>query len=364
MAYNRGTNTNPRYVTSERRRLPGLGAVLAVLFLLAPLVAVGWWLSRPKADVGAPAPSLSELDVVCAGRVDGLLPAASLDPAAPGKVAEVMVSEGEAVAAGKPLLRLDAETLNLRVDEANAALAAAEIDIEAAGIEANLHPARVVAQKAAIAGAADRAATAQKLLAEREAAKAFGTVPAGELIAAEAEVRQAKRLETVEKDRLAELTALNPNLKVKAAEAKKAQAQIALKQAEKAVRDCVLTAPSAGVVLRVNVSAGETAVPGGAQPALLFRPDGPLVVRAELEQEFLGRVKPNMRAVVTDDTRADSPTWTGRVQRVGSFVARKRGALFEPGEVNDVRTVECLIVFDGPTGGLLVGQRMRVRIGK
>ncbi len=167
----------------------------------------------------------------------------------------------------------------------------------------------------------------------------------------------------LEKDRLAELTAASPGLRVKAAEAKKTQAQIALKQAEKAVRDCVLTAPSAGVVLRVNVSAGETAMPGSV-PAIIFRPDGPLVVRAELEQEFIGRVKPNMKATVTDDTRADSPTWSGRVQRVGAFVSRRRSILLEPGEVNDVRTVECVIALDGPTDGLLVGQRMRVRIGK
>ncbi len=349
---------------SERRRVPGLGAFSAVVFLLAPLVVVGWWLSRPKGDTGAPTPSLSELDVVCSGRVDGLLPAASLDPATPGKVAELFVSEGQSVAAGKPLLRLDDESLKLRVDEAKAALAASEIDIEAAAIEAKLHPTRVAAQKVAIAGALDRTLTARKLLKEREAAKAFGTVTASELIAAEAEVRQAERLEMVEADRLAELTALNPNLKVRAVESKKTLAQVALEQAEKAVRDCVLVAPSAGVVLRVSVSPGETVVPGGVQPALVFRPDGALVVRAELEQEFLGRVKPNLRAVVTDDTRADSPQWVGRVQRVGSFVARKRAALFEPGEVNDVRTIECVVTFEGSTDGLLVGQRMRVRIGK
>src|SRR4051794_15993451 len=123
------------------QRTPGLGAVLAVLFLLAPIGAIAWWLSRPKGDSGAPTPSLSELDVVCAGRVDGLLPAASLDPTIPGKVVEVFVSEGQMVAAGKPLLRLDDETLKLRVDEAKAALVAAEIDIEAAGAEVKLHPA-------------------------------------------------------------------------------------------------------------------------------------------------------------------------------------------------------------------------------
>jgi multidrug resistance efflux pump len=303
------------------------------------------------------------LDVVCSGRVDGLSPVASLDPAVPGKVAEVMASEGQAVAKGKPLLRLEDEGLQLRVEETKAAIAAADIEIEAAAIDAKQHSARIESQKLAIAAAKDRVTTAQAILAEKNTAKKFGTVTAGEIIAAEAEIRQLERLVTVENDRLAELTAANPQLRVKAAEAKKTQAQIALKQAEKALRDCVLLAPSAGVVLRVNVSAGESSMPG-AVPAITFRPDGPLVVRAELEQEFIGRVKPGMRVTVTDDTRADSPVWNGHVTRVGAFVSRRRNILLEPGEVNDVRTVECVITLDGSTEGLLVGQRMRVRISK
>src|SRR5262245_228599 len=105
---------------SERRRLPGLGAIIVVLFLIAPLVAVGWWLSRTKGDSTAPGPALTELDVVCSGRVDSLAPVASLDPPIPGKVAELMASEGQPVASGKPLLRLDDESLKFRVEEAQA----------------------------------------------------------------------------------------------------------------------------------------------------------------------------------------------------------------------------------------------------
>jgi multidrug resistance efflux pump len=349
---------------SERRRVSGLGAIIAVLFLVVPLVGVGWWLSRTKGDATAPGPPLSELDVVCSGRVDGLSPVASLDPSMPGKVAEVMASEGQPVERGKPLLRLDDETLKFRVEEAKAAIAAADVEIEVATIEVRQRPTRMNAQKAAIAAAKDRVNTAEKFLEEKRTAKQFGTVSGAEILAAEAEVRNYKRLEVIENDKLTELTAANPGLRVRAAEAKKLQAQIALKQAEKAVRDCILTSPSAGMVLRVNVSVGETAAPGGLQPAILFRPDGPLVVRAELEQEFIGRVKPKMRATISDDTRINPPTWNGQVQRVGAFVSRRRSVLFEPGEVNDVRTVECVIAIEGNTDGLLIGQRMRVRIGK
>jgi hypothetical protein len=71
-----------------------------------------------------------------------------------------------------------------------------------------------------------------------------------------------------------------------------------------------------------------------------------------------------MKALVLDDVRSDSPTWTGTVLRLGNWVARKRSVLFDPGEVNDVRTLECIIALDKKPEGLLLGQRMRVRIGK
>ena len=219
-------------------------------------------------------------------------------------------------------------------------------------------------QEAAVTAAGERVAAARKLYDEKKKAQSFNTVTPAELIAAEAEVKQLEQLEGAEKARLDEYKLADPGLRVKAAGAKRTMAQVALRQAEKAVRDCVLVAPTAGVVLRVQTSVGEAVVPGAPPPAVVFRPDGPFVVRAELEQEFLGRVRQGMKATVRDDARADSPTWTGTVTRLGSWVARKRSILLEPGEMNDVRTVECVIALDGDTGGLLVGQRMRVRIGR
>src|SRR5439155_1489103 len=147
-------------------------------------------------------------------------------------------------------------------------------------------------------------------------------------------------------------------------EAKLAAAEVARRQADRAAEDCVLKAPSAGVVLRVQASPGESVAPGTPVSPIVFRPDGPLVVRAELEQEFLGRVRPGMRATVRDEFRPDAPGWTGTVTRVGNWVARKRAVALEPGELGDVRTVECVVALDAPPAELLVGQRVRVRIGR
>jgi multidrug resistance efflux pump len=350
----------------SRRRIPGLGFLIAAAILVLSIAGVAWWLYRPKGSEAAGGPGLADLDVVCLGRVDGLTPVASLEPSIPGKVAEIYVSDGQPVKPGEKLLKLDDEALRLKEEEARAAFEAAEVDVASAALERSLYPFRKAAQEAAVAAAGERVIAAEKLLEEKKKSMMFTTVTSGELMANEAELNQLKHLKTAELSRLEEvksgLAAID--LKVKAAETKRTMAEIARKQATKAVRDCVLLAPTSGVVLRVQTSRGESVLPNGMQPPIIFRPDSPLIVRAELEQEFLGRVKPGMKATLRDDSRADSATWTGTVLRVGNWVARKRTVLLDPGEVNDVRTVECVIAIDGSPDGLLVGQRMRVRIGK
>jgi multidrug resistance efflux pump len=349
-----------------RRRMSIAGVVVVATFLLLSIAGAAWWLYRPRADGAINGAGLADLDVVCLGRVDGLTPIASLEPSVPGKVAEVFVAEGESVQPGRKLLRLDDEALKLKEQEARSALDAAEVEVAGAKLELTLYPFRRSAQEAAVAAAGERVTAAEKLLEEKKKSMMFTTVTAGELVAAEAELNQFRFLKNAEASRLDELKSgvEGLKLKVKAAETKRAIAETTLKQAEKAVRDCTLLAPTSGVVLRVQTSPGESVFPNGMQPPIIFRPDSPLVVRAELEQEFLGRVKRGMKATVRDDSRADSPTWTGTVLRVGNWVARKRTVLLDPGEINDVRTVECVIALDGNPEGLLVGQRMRVRLGK
>jgi multidrug resistance efflux pump len=192
----------------------------------------------------------------------------------------------------------------------------------------------------------------------------FMTGSVAEIAAAESEVAQLRQLAAVEKVRAEDLAGLNPQLRVDAAEARKAAAEVSLKQAEKAVRDCLVTAPENGTVLRVQVSVGESIIPSGMHPAIVFRPDGPLVVRAEIDQEFLGRVLPGMEAKVTDDVRPDAPVWKGKVERIGNWVARRRAIVLEPNEMNDVRTVECVVALEGNPEGMLIGQRVRVRIAR
>jgi len=73
-------------------------------------------------------------------------------------------------------------------------------------------------------------------------------------------------------------------------------------------------------------------------------------------------VKEGQKAEMQDENRVDAKVYTGTVQRLSRWVAQKRSMILDPGELNDVRTVECLIAFDTPPDDLFIGQRMRVRI--
>jgi len=350
-------------MSEEPRRISSLGAGIAFLFVVLSIAGAAWWQNQKSTGTPHTATALPDLDVVCLGRVDALDRTLELAPRIPGIVAEIYIAEGQHIDARKPLLKLDDTQLKLRVGEAQAAINAADIEIEAAKLEAKLHPIRKAAQETAVAAAADRIAVGRRVVEEKKSARSFGTITPAELLVAESEVKQLEQLESIEKTRLEELKLADPTVKVRGAEAKRSALEIALKQAQTSLADCVLLAPCGGTVLRVQTAIGKSVAPGTMQPPIEFCPDGPLVIWAELEQEFLGRVKPGMKATIRDDARSDSPLWTGKVLRIGRVIARKRLLLLEPGEINDVRTVECVIAIDGDTSKLLVGQKMRVRLG-
>jgi hypothetical protein len=95
---------------------------------------------------------------------------------------------------------------------------------------------------------------------------------------------------------------------------------------------------------------------------VVFCPDGQRIIRAEVEQEFARDVAVGQAAAVQDDTTADGPIWHGRVFRVSDWYTRRRSILQEPLQLNDVRTLECLVALDPGQQPLRIGQRVRVTI--
>jgi multidrug resistance efflux pump len=300
--------------------------------------------------------------VVCTGHVDVEHGVTGLTPSQPNRVVAVPAREGEVVAAGTVLLRTDDGPARLGLAAGQAAVDAARAQLALALELPGQHRDRVDQQRAAVEVARQRLSAARHVLARKQRWLKAAQLAAEDVAAAEDQVRELEALETAELGRLSELRRHDPQLDVRRAETDLARAEAGLQQARRDLQDCDLKAPQAGTVLRVLAGIGDLVGGPARQPAVLFCPAGPRLVRAEVEQEFAGRVAAGQPARVEDEFQP-GVTWRGRVTRVSDWYAQRRSIAREGVPVPDVRTVECLIALDPGQPPVRIGQRVRITIG-
>lgn len=78
---------------ADGRRFPKFTTLFGLLLLGGSIGAAAYFYNRKAPEVVPSGPSLSNLDVVCSGRVDSEKLVVSLDPSQPGRVESVFVSE-------------------------------------------------------------------------------------------------------------------------------------------------------------------------------------------------------------------------------------------------------------------------------
>jgi multidrug resistance efflux pump len=168
---------------------------------------------------------------------------------------------------------------------------------------------------------------------------------------------------------LRRMKAMNPQVKVKEAEAAVKQAEAEQAKAQSAVDLCAVKAKTAGTIEQITIGPGTTLGVGTRTPALWLIPAGPRVVRAEVESEFAHRVGPNIegKAVTISDHTNPKLTYGGIVRRPGTTFLAKRG---NPDGFlgGDTRVIEVVVEVPdhAPVGKppLRVGQRVRVNLGQ
>ena len=114
----------------------------------------------PGRTADPPAPPPVRRGVACTGYVEADGGLIHLTPARPGRVESVAVREGDAVAAGATLLRLDDRDARSAVDQADAAMRAAEARLAQADEAVRLRPAQLDALRATAEAADGRAGRA------------------------------------------------------------------------------------------------------------------------------------------------------------------------------------------------------------
>ena len=354
-----------------RRRVTLIGSV--GLLALAASVAIGvggaGWSQSDKASQATSTGSASSAaakangKASCFGYVDVEQGVAPLYPVQPGRVVEVMTKEGAAVEAGAPLFRVDDTLAKLRLSEAKVAVAAAEIHLKQARSLAEQHKNKIEAQQAAIEAARHEVTAAKEQQAK---ARSFFEKNLGgteqDMKAAEAIVHKAEAGVQAREAELAAIKALDPQTAVALAEQELDAKRLDQQKAELGLKECTVVAPVKGTVLRLSVSQGEVLGPSPRMPALIFCPDSPRIIRAEVEQEFADHVAIGQSAAIQDDATV-SGNWTGKVTRLSDWYTHRRSILIEPLQYNDVRTMECIVELTPGQAPLRIGQRVRVMLG-
>ncbi|MGH8158346.1 MAG: efflux RND transporter periplasmic adaptor subunit [Rhodanobacter sp.] len=277
--------------------------------------------SKPAdAPVSATAKPVAAYAAVARGRIDiegGLL---NLSMSREGTLATVAVHEGDHVKQGQLLAALDTEPARLAVDAAQAQLEQAQAQLKLLAVKqaaAKERARRLIAAVAAGAGDGQSADDAREAAAQLDA---------------EQQADQAAQ---------------------DMASQKLAEARYELKQRS-------LLAPFDAEVVHVLAQPGASVSPSSG-PLFTLLPQKPRIVRAELNESFVGVIQPGMHAEVVADSGRGNDQWSAHVLRIGQ-VYGPATLENDPQVRANARTVECVLAFDEPQN-LRIGQRVIVRFG-
>jgi len=149
-------------------------------------------------------------------------------------------------------------------------------------------------------------------------------------------------------------------LNIAEAEARTARANQAI--AEYDIEQRVVRAPADGTILRCDVRPGYgTTSSSNVTRLFVFVPDLPFIVRAEVEEKFVRRIKPGMKAEVVPDAD-ETKSYPATVLSISNYLGPKRLGLDDPKENVDVKTAECILAIGEKD--LILQQRVLVKMLK
>jgi HlyD family secretion protein len=217
---------------------------------------------------------------------------------APGRLAEILVREGDRVAGGAELARLDLDDVAARREQAEAALASARAVL--AEMETGARP-----QELAQARAARNAARQQLADAERDLARATRLREAGAVSEQDLErtrlnrdLKASAHEQALEQLRLVEAGPRSERVEAQRAQVR--QAEAALRGADVALANGVVRAPFPGLVTVRHREPGSVVPPGS--PVLTIMDPDDRWVRIYVSGDLIGDVAVGAPAIVTADT--------------------------------------------------------------
>jgi HlyD family secretion protein len=330
---------------------------IPVIVLLAALGGMIWYLTSR---------SIGDGSFTATGTIEAIQVRISAELG--GRVVDIRVNEGDAVAAGDLLLQLDDTLLQAQRAQAEQAVKAADSALLAAQFNFQLLRAGASAEQIAVAEAvveqarvtADGAQSAYddlpdaaKDTADGKALKLKADQAAAALATAQAQLEQVKA-----GARLEQLQAAEAQMNAAAAQADAARAALAVLDVQ--IGKLSLTAPSAGTVITRSIQPGELGTPGSA--LLVIADLEHLTVTIYVPEDRYGKINLGDSYPVLVDSFPDE-TFTGTVIKIADqFEFTPRNVQTADNRKTTVFAVE--LALDNAGGKLKPGMPVEVNIGK
>jgi multidrug resistance efflux pump len=333
---------------------------LAIAAVLAG--AAWWWLGRQTPAVHAETVVARPNVLVAPGRVEPVHDAVKLAFEAQGRIAEILVDEGDAVHTGQVLARLDDRLAKARVAAAAAGLA----QTRARYLLARRGP-RAEDLAAARAEADAAAAASQHRGAEQARSDQLGKVGALATTVVDADdaaARVAAAQSTAATARYQSLARGTRAEQIEEAAAAIMLAQAELDAAKVALDQTVLVAPTEGVILRRTAEIGALVTLMAPAPVVSMADLRQLEIRAEIDEADVAALVPGQAAYATADAYGER-RFPVRLTRVTRELGRKTVRDDDPRARVDTRVLEVIGQFDGAPGvALPLGLRMEIHVAR
>ncbi len=274
----------------------------------------------------------------------------------PGRVAEMLRDEGDAVRSGELLARLDDEPYRREIDEARAQVAALQARL--ALLKAGYRPEEIAQARALFREREVTLSNAERLYKRQEELYAGKTISIQERDDAEAKFREAEARQKSAREQLNLLEAGYRPQEVEQAKADLSRAEAALSSALLRLEDTRLKAPADGVILTRAQEPGAVLQAGAS--VLTLSLSKPVWVRAYVQEPQLGQVQPGRKVEILTDSRPGRP-YSGQV----GFVSPRAEFTPKNVETTELRTslvYRIRVVVENPDSELRQGMPVSLRL--
>jgi ABC exporter DevB family membrane fusion protein len=328
-----------------------LGVSVMVLFR-------GAVVEREPVAEAASTPSAPRM-VVAPGRVEPVSEEVSIGTELDGKLAAVLIEEGQKVRRGQVIATLVNGEFAARVRSAEAAVAERKAELErlrnGGRTQERQESNAYVNEAGAVLAQARSERERRRYLLER------GAISKAEFETAEREYHVAEARVEAARQRASLISAPSREEDIHRAEAEIASAEARVAEAKAMLAKTVIVSPIDGVVLRKHKRTGESVSTQMSGPIAVLGDVSRLRVRVDVDETDVARVSVGQKVTVGAAAFGER-TFGGTVSRIGQILGKKSIRTDEPSERVDTKVLEILVDLD-PGAELPVGLRVDAKIG-